>query len=145
MDWNVNKFFYFSGMELLKINYKNLNSREKENYNYHKIASALADYGYDCMRLNNDWQGADFIAVHNDGENMLKVQLKARFTIDKKYIGKDIKIGFVEDDVCYIYDHDKMVSNLAERTLNSKSWQENGLYSQMPVPKIYLQFITILN
>jgi hypothetical protein len=63
-------------MELNKIKYIDLNARQKENYNYHKIASALAEYGYDCMRLNNDWQGADFIAVHNDGEQMLKIQLK---------------------------------------------------------------------
>ena len=61
-------------MELKKIQYKSLNARQKENYNYHKIASALAEYGYDCMRLNNDWEGADFIAVKND--EMLKVQLK---------------------------------------------------------------------
>jgi len=127
-----------------KIKYSDLNSRQKENYNFHKIASTLANYGYDCMRLNNDWQGADFIAVHNDGEQMLKVQLKSRFTIDKKYIGKDIKIGFVEKGVCYIYDHDNMVLNLAEGTLNSKSWQENGYYSQMPVPKIYLDNMTEL-
>ena len=131
-------------MEFNKVKYQELNSRQKENYNYHKIASALADYGFDSMRLNNDWQGADFIAVHNDGLQMLKVQLKARFTLDKKYIGKDIKIGFVENDICYIYDHDLMVSNLNERTFNSKSWQENGLYSQMPVPKVYLSLMIVL-
>ena len=75
-------------MQLNKVNYKDLNARQKENYNYHKVASALADCGYDCMRLNNDWQGADFIAVHNDGKEMLKIQLKGRFTIDKKYQNK---------------------------------------------------------
>jgi len=37
-----------------------------------------------------------------------------------------------------------MVSNLAEGTINSKSWQENGHYSQMPVPKVYLNLITII-
>tara|TARA_B110000003_G_scaffold63498_1_gene64012 strand:- start:439 stop:636 length:198 start_codon:yes stop_codon:yes gene_type:complete len=62
-----------------KINYNDLNSKQKENYNYHKVAAALADYGYDSMRLNNDWQGADFIAVKVD--EMIKVQLKGRFTI----------------------------------------------------------------
>ena len=67
-----------------KIDYNSLNSKQKENYNFHKVASALADYGYDSMRLNNDWQGADFIAVKND--EMLKIQLKGRFTVDKKYI-----------------------------------------------------------
>jgi len=74
-------------MELKKIQYKNLNARQKENYNYHKIASALAEYGYDCMRLNNDWEGADFIAVKDD--EMLKIQLKVspkqKFCIDCGY------------------------------------------------------------
>ena len=131
-------------IKLQKVNYNDLNSRQKENYNYHKLASVLADYGFDCMRLNNDWQGADFIAVHNDGEQMLKVQLKSRFTVSKKYKGKDIWIGFVENDTCYIYNHDKVVSNLKEQTLNSKSWVELGNYSQMPVPKIYMKYMTIL-
>tara|TARA_B100000809_G_C14757548_1_gene394530 strand:+ start:145 stop:408 length:264 start_codon:yes stop_codon:yes gene_type:complete len=87
-------------MEMKKINYRDLNSKEKENYNYHKTASALTDYGYDSMRLNNDWKGVDFIPVKDD--EMLKVQLKGRFTIDKKYIGKDIHIAFIEDDIIKI-------------------------------------------
>lgn len=69
-----------------KIDYDSLNSKQKENFNYHKVASALADYGYDSMRLNNDWQGADFIAV--DGDIMIKVQLKGRFTLDKNILEK---------------------------------------------------------
>ena len=88
-----------------RINYNDLNSKQKENYNYHKVAAALAEYGYDSMRLNNDWQGADFIAVKD--EEMLKVQLKGRFTIDKKYVGKDIHIAFIEDDVIKMYKHDE--------------------------------------
>jgi frataxin-like iron-binding protein CyaY len=131
-------------MELKKIKYEELNARQKENYNYHKVASKLADYGYDCMRLNNDWQGADFIAVHNDGEKMLKVQLKARFTIAEKYSNKEIWIAFLEDGVVYMYDHDLIVSKLKERTLNSKSWKENKQYSQMPIPKIYTDYILTL-
>ena len=95
-----------------KINYNDLNSKQKENYNYHKTASALADYGYDSMRLNNDWQGADFIAVKDD--EMLKVQLKGRFTIDKKYIGKDIHIAFIEDDIVKMYKHDDAVNKIPD-------------------------------
>ena len=59
-----------------KIEYKDLNSRQQENYNFHKIAADLAEYGYSCMWLNDDWQGADFIANHIDGDTFLKVQLK---------------------------------------------------------------------
>ena len=122
-----------------KIDYDSLNSKQKENFNYHKVASALANYGYDSMRLNNDWQGADFIAVN--GDNMIKVQLKGRFTLDKKYIGKDIYIAFIEDKIVKIYNHDDALSIVPENLLYTKSWIDNGLYSWGKTPKHYNQVI----
>jgi hypothetical protein len=65
-------------MNLTKIDPTNINSRQKENYNFLKVSAVLADYGFNTMRLSDDWQGADFIAVHIDGETFLKVQLKSR-------------------------------------------------------------------
>ena len=126
-------------MTLEKINYNSLNSKQKENFNYHKVASALADYGYDSMRLNNDWQGADFIAVN--GEDMIKVQLKGRFTIDKKYIGKYIVIAFIENSIVKIYKHDDAVEMLPKNILDSSSWSEKGGYSWGQTPKIYNSII----
>lgn len=82
---------------LKKIKYTELNSKQKENYNFHKVASALAEYGFNSLRLNDDWQGADFIAIN--GDNMMKIQLKGRFTVDKKYINKEIYIVFIKNDV----------------------------------------------
>lgn len=120
---------------LTKIDYNQLNSKQKENYNFHKVASALADYGYDSMRLNNDWQGADFIAVKND--EMLKVQLKGRFTVDKKYIDKEIYIAFIENNVVKMYDHDEAVNMLPDNIKLSDSWNKNGSYSWGKTPKIY--------
>jgi len=72
------------------IKYSELNSRQKENFNFQKVSSKLADYGFNCMWLNDDWQGADFIACHIDGNTFLKIQLKGRLTIDKKYSKKNI-------------------------------------------------------
>ena len=129
-------------MELKKIQYKNLNARQKENYNYHKIASALAEYGYDCMRLNNDWEGADFIAVKDD--EMLKIQLKGRFTIDKKYWNKEIYIAFREKNENKIYRHDDAVNMIPENTAKSTSWAEKGLYSWGKTPEFYNDIITII-
>ena len=83
-------------MILRPIKYSDLNSRQKENYNFQKVAGELADYGYNCLRLNDDWQGADFLAVHINGDDVLKVQLKGRFTIDDKYLGKNIFIAFLD-------------------------------------------------
>jgi hypothetical protein len=118
-----------------KVSYGVLNSKQKENYNFHKIASALADYGYDSMRLNNDWQGADFIAVKND--EMLKVQLKGRFTVDKKYLGKKIYIAFIEDNIVKIFKHDEAVNMLPDNIKQSDSWNIHGSYSWGKTPKIY--------
>ena len=118
-----------------KIDYDSLNSKQKENFNYHKVASALADYGYDSMRLNNDWEGADFIAVK--GDEMIKVQLKGRFTVDKKYIGKDIFIAFIENNIVKMYDHDEAVNMLPDNIKKSDSWNNQGGYSWGKTPKIY--------
>ena len=126
-------------MHLTKISYKDLNARQKENYNFHKVAASLADYGYNSMRLSDDWQGADFIAVK--GDEMIKVQLKGRFTLDKKYIGKDIYVAFIEDNIVKIYNHDDTLSIVPKNILNSKSWKEDGLYSWGKTPKYYSKVI----
>ena len=129
-------------MEFVRVDYKYLNAKQKENYNYAKVASALADYGYDSMRLNNDWEGADFIALR--GDDMLRVQLKGRFTIDKKYLGKDIKIAFIENQQVKIYDHDEVVNSLPEKIVNSKNWTNQGTYSWSQTPKIYDDLIVLI-
>ena len=129
-------------MDLNKVKYNELNARQKENYNFHKVAAALAEYGYNSMRLNDDWQGADFIAVK--GDEMLKIQLKGRFTVDKKYIGKDIYISFIENNKIKIYNHDEAVKLLPEKTKNTESWSIRGGYSWGKTPKQYESIITIL-
>jgi hypothetical protein len=115
-----------------RVRYDDLNSRQKENYNFQKVAARLADYGFNCLRLTDDWQGADFIACHMDGETFLKVQLKGRLTIDKKYVGKDIYIAFLLEDDCYVYPHDEFLEELKERgSLGEQSnlWREKGVRS----------------
>ena len=119
-----------------RIEYNALNSRQQENYNFQKVAALLADYGYNCLRLSDDWQGADFIACHMDGETFLKVQLKGRLTIDKKYIGKGIHIAFLLQGVCYVYPHDVFLEDLIQRgALGEEShlWHEQGKRS-WPLP-----------
>jgi hypothetical protein len=114
-----------------KIRYEDLNSRQKENFNFQKVAAHLADYGFNCLRLSDDWQGADFIACHIDGNTFLKVQLKGRLNIDKKYYGKDIYIAFCDEGTWYLYRHDEVMSLLLAKGLmaGSKSWDEGGGYS----------------
>ncbi len=119
------------------VKYADLNSRQKENYNFQKVASHLADYGFNCLRLTDDWQGADFIACHVDGETFLKVQLKARLSIDRKYIGKNIHIAFMDDVGCYVYPHDEVVSRIeaAGSIGKTSSWRDRGIYNWPSIPK----------
>jgi hypothetical protein len=121
---------------LQRVKYEDLNSRQKENYNFQKVASKLADYGYNCMWLNDDWQGADFIACHIDGVSFLKIQLKGRLTIDKKYNGKEIHIAFNQDDQWYVYPHDQLQEDLLAIGLmsGSSSWSKGGSYSWPKLP-----------
>jgi hypothetical protein len=126
-------------IDLTKVSYKDLNSKQKENYNYHKVASALAEYGYDSMRLNNDWEGADFISVK--GDDMIKIQLKGRFTLDKKYEKKELYIAFIEKGIIKIYLHDEALAIATSNITDSKSWTENGSYSINQTPKHYSQVI----
>jgi hypothetical protein len=119
-----------------KIKYENLNGRQKEIYNFQKVSALLADYGYTTIKLDDDWMGADFIAIHIDGKRYLKIQLKGRLTFDKKYIGKDIFICFRHDDQWFIYPHDILLKMFEIEIGNSSSWSEGGLYH---FPKLTFQ------
>ena len=120
-----------------KIDYSALNSRQKENYNFHKIAARMADYGYNCMRLSDDWQGADFIACHIDGNEFLKVQQKGRLTVNyPKYRGKSIYIAFIENGECFVYPHDEVAELILDKSniRQTASWKNNRAYGWPSVP-----------
>lgn len=114
-----------------RIKYSELNGKQKENYNFQKVAGALAEYGFNCMRLSDDWQGADFIAYHKDREGTLRVQLKARLTVDKKYVGKGLHITFPIEGIWYLLEHDALVEivRIHSNFLNTESWLMGGGYS----------------
>ena len=110
---------------LEKISYSELNAKQQENYNYQKVSAVLADYGFNTLRLSDDWQGADFIAIHINGEDFLKVQLKSRLTFDKKYIGRSIWICFPYQGSWFLYEHDELLQIFGGKMnfTNTGSWQ----------------------
>ena len=110
------------------INYKDLNARQKESYNFQKVSAILADYGFATIRLSNDWQGADFIAQHHDGITFIKVQLKGRLTFAKKYEGKDLWVCFPHDGEWYFYPHDELLQIVKPAIKETKSWKIKGAY-----------------
>jgi hypothetical protein len=127
-----------------KIKYSKLNARQQESYNYQKISGILADYGYTTIKLDDDWESADFIAKHVNEDNFLKVQLKSRLSIQKKYIGKNLYICFRRENYCYLYPHDKLINELSKihPFKTSKSWKEKGSYN---FPSISKKIVKLLD
>jgi len=118
-----------------KVLYDTLTARQKELFNFQKIAATLADYGFNCIKLADDWQGADFLAYHINGTTTLKVQLKSRLTIDQKYCDKDIWMAFPHKGFWYLIKHDRLVERVREHTdwLDSFSWKEKHGYSSTSI------------
>lgn len=132
-------------MKLSKVKYSDLNNKQKEIYNYRKISAILADYGFDCVRLPDDWNKADFLAHHIDGKTMYRIQLKGRFTIGQKYQGSDIMMAFPiserkspEKKTWYLIRHTELVKLAGKHTkfLKTTSWKTGKkMYSNANPPK----------
>ena len=118
-------------MTFQPIDPKHLNGRQKEIYNFQKAAGILADYGFNCIKLTDDWLGADFLAYRFDRKTTLRVQLKSRVTIDQKYMGQDLWMNFQAGGTWYLIPHDILVEIVGGTTnwLNTRSWIERGSYS----------------
>jgi hypothetical protein len=114
-------------MPFAKIAYGSLNARQKENFNFQKISAVLADYGFVTFRLSDDWQGADFIALHLSGE-VLRVQLKSRLAFYEKYRNKGLHVAFGDGDTWYLYPHDELLDKILAKTAisTSSSWESGG-------------------
>jgi len=111
-------------MKFEHVEYKDLKPKQQEIYNFQKISAILADYGFNCIKLSDDWNGADFLAYHHNGKDTIKVQLKGRLSIFKKYAEKDLYIAFPYKDDWYLIEHDELVKRVGSYTpwLESESW-----------------------
>jgi hypothetical protein len=120
------------------VRYEKLNSRQQEIFNFQKVSGVLADYGFATYRLTDDWNGADFLAVHIDGKTFLRVQLKGRLTFERKYLGQNVWLCFRHKGDVYLCPHDNLageVLKLADelgrnRYDRTEAWKKaNGGYS----------------
>lgn len=118
-------------MKFERIEYADLKAKQKENFNAMKLGALLADFGFVSMKLSDDWLGADILASHVDGKAILRIQLKGRFTFEKKYIGKDLWVAFRDSDGWYLYPHDTVLEAIrgSGRLDGTISWDEKGGYS----------------
>jgi hypothetical protein len=104
-----------------------LSSAAVEAVNRNALVTVALKCGYNAYLPVCD-EGIDLI-LHNEatGDTRL-VQQKARWTIDKKYIGRNLWIAFPHAGVWYVVPHDVLLSQGVRHT-ESLSWQK-GTYSK---------------
>ena len=74
--------------------------------------------------------GVDFILYRESDCVLRKVQLKSRWTIDQKYMNRDIWVAFPIDGDWYLMPHDEMYkAGKADGITETASW-EKGSYSR---------------
>jgi hypothetical protein len=131
-------------MKFQRVRYEDLNARQKELFNFQKLAATLADYGFNCIKLADDWQGADFLAYHARDTKTLKIQLKSRLTIQQKYCGKGLWMAFPHKRLWYLIEHDQLVEKVRQHTdwLGSHSWKDLGGFSSTSINPALLESLS---
>ena len=113
--------------------FRDLDARQQEAFLIAKLGGVLANHGFTCSRLTTDWEGADLLAHRITGE-VLRVQVKSRCTIAKKYVGKDLWIAYPAawPGEWVLVEHDVLLEAIkthAPRWLKTRSWTRQGLYN----------------
>lgn len=120
-----------------EIDLNNLTSKEKELYNYSRLIAVLAKYGLETHRVINDTNGADIIAYRaprkDEGSHTttLKIQLKSRFSYNKKYDHEDLYIAFPDGNDWYLIPQESISEDkelLPEKWRTSESWKAGNYH-----------------
>jgi hypothetical protein len=127
-----------------RVEYAELNSRQQETYNLAELSWILAQRGYSVIRLSDDYNGADALAVPFDSaQAVLRIQLKSRPTVREVYRGKGLHLAFPIDGRRWVLiKHDRLLDYLLPQIGSTKSWKDGGGYSFPSTSKNLRQFLT---
>ena len=101
----------------------------REVINRNTVVSLAMEKGFNAYLPVYDG-GVDFILYREEDSLTHKVQLKGRWIIDRKYIGRDICVAFPHDGEWYLVPHDVMVQQAEEAGFTrTSSWITGGAYS----------------
>jgi hypothetical protein len=104
-----------------------LSSQAVEVINRNALVTVALNQGYNAYLPVYD-HGIDLI-LHSESTGDTKlIQLKGRWTIDKKYLGRNIWIAFPDSGDWYVAPHDELV-RMGQRHTMSESWAR-GIYSK---------------
>lgn len=110
-------------------------SQVREVINRNSLVSLALAKGYNAFLPVYDG-GIDFI-LYNEGTGDTKlIQLKGRWMIDRKYIGRNIWLAFHDDGSWYVAPHDEMVKHAeAYGYTKTASWIEGNTYNVKSLSK----------
>lgn len=88
--------------------------------------------------------GIDFILFSEATGDIRKVQLKSRWTIDRKYLGRGIWVAFPDRGCWYLVSHDELVRMADGYGFTvSNSWTKpGGAYHYAPLSNRMLEDLT---
>jgi len=105
-------------------------SQVSEVINRNTVVSLALEQGFSVFLPVYDG-GIDFIFYRESDGQLRKVQLKARWTIDRKYVGRDLWMAFPSDGNWYLIPHDQMLAAAeADGVTKAEAWIKDGLYSR---------------
>ncbi len=93
-----------------------------------ELTTLLLRQGYNVFLPVYD-EGIDLIAHRESDDNFKLVQQKSRWTIARKYVGRNIWIAFRDCGEWFLAPHDELVGfgDAAGYTVTS-SWTDKGIY-----------------
>jgi len=104
-------------------------SQIQEVINRNLLVSELLQHGFNAYLPVYD-RGIDLIALREADGDVRRIQLKSRWIIDQKYVGREVWIAFPEGGRWYLAPHDHMIQYGEELGYcGTKSWIEGGAYS----------------
>ncbi|TFL18152.1 hypothetical protein [Jannaschia formosa] len=77
--------------------------------------------------------GIDMIAYREDTREIRLIQQKSRWTVDRKYLGRNIWIAFPDGEDWFLVPHDHLLRTAHEGLVDTQSWTETGVYSRASI------------
>ncbi len=110
----------------------NFSSQITEVINRNDLVSRLLRLGFNAYLPVFD-SGVDLVAYRESDSETRLIQLKGRWTIDRKYLGRSIWVAFPHGGHWYLAPHDEMVAvGTTQGYCSTASW-EAGTYN-VPSP-----------
>jgi hypothetical protein len=106
-------------------------SQVREVINRNTVVSLALKQGFNAFLPVYDGGVVDFILYRERDNQLCKVQLKGRWMINRKNIGRDIWMAFPIAGEWYLMPHDEMLASAkADGVTRTASWAECGEYSR---------------